>query len=146
MVEIRNILCAVDFSEISPRVASYTETLAKALSAKVHVIHVAPSQELHGSFEIPMPSIQGYIEEIASQAEKKMGSFIQENFKMADAKGRVLRGYADEEILSYAMEEHADLIVIGTHGRKGPDRVLFGAIAEKVVKASKIPVLTIRPE
>jgi nucleotide-binding universal stress UspA family protein len=146
MVEIRNILCAVDFSEISPKVASYAYTLARALNAKIHVIHVAPSQELHGSFEIPMPFIQSYIEEIASQAVNKMSSFIQENFKMLEAKGRILRGYADEEILSYAMEQHVDLIIIGTHGRKGPDRVLFGATAEKVVKASKTPVLTIRPE
>ena len=74
MVETRNILCAVDFSEISPKMASYAYTLAKALNANVHVIHVAPSQEMHGSFEIPMPSIQSY-EEIARQAEKKMDSF-----------------------------------------------------------------------
>jgi hypothetical protein len=74
MVEIRNILCAVDFSEMNTKVASYACTLAQALNTEVHKIHAASSQELYGRFEILMPSIQNYIEEIACLAEKKMDS------------------------------------------------------------------------
>ncbi|MBO4369276.1 MAG: universal stress protein, partial [Desulfovibrio sp.] len=62
-----------------------------------------------------------------------------------DAQGQVLIGYAAEEILNRATEENADMIVMGTHGRKGIDRILFGSVAEKVVKNARIPVLTIRP-
>ena len=54
-------------------------------------------------------------------------------------------GYAPEEILKAAEENHCDLIVMGTHGRKGIDRIIFGSVAEKVVKTSPVPVLTIRP-
>ena len=54
-------------------------------------------------------------------------------------------GYAAEEILKTAVKENCDLIVMGTHGRKGIDRILFGSVAEKVVKRSSVPVLTIRP-
>ena len=57
----------------------------------------------------------------------------------------MLIGYAAEEILSRAREEKADLIVMGTHGRKGIDRILFGSVAEKVVKNADMPVLTVRP-
>ena len=60
-------------------------------------------------------------------------------------KAEVVVGYAAEEILSLAENEDADLIVMGTHGRKGIDRILFGSVAEKVVKNSSRPVLTIRP-
>ena len=57
----------------------------------------------------------------------------------------VVVGYATEEILAAADKYNADIIVMGTHGRKGIDRILFGSVAEKVVTQSKIPVLTIRP-
>ena len=83
--------------------------------------------------------------EIVSGAEKSMEAFVAENFAGVDAKGHVLIGYAAEEILSRAEEEKVDLIVMGTHGRKGIDRILFGSVAEKVVKNASMPVLTIRP-
>ena len=61
------------------------------------------------------------------------------------AKGQVLIGYEAEEILNRAREEKAELIVMGTHGRKGIDRILFGSVAEKIVKNADMPVLTVRP-
>ena len=66
-------------------------------------------------------------------------------FKGVKAEGRVLVGYASDEILKKAREEECDMIVMGTHGRRGIDRLIFGSVAEKVVKNSTVPVLTIRP-
>ena len=60
--------------------------------------------------------------------------------------GRVVSGYAAEEIVSVAEEVGADLIVLGTHGRKGIDKILFGSVAEKVIKTATVPVLSMRPE
>ena len=57
----------------------------------------------------------------------------------------MVTGYAAEEIFGMAAKENVDLIIMGTHGRKGIDRILFGSVAEKVVKGAKCPVLTIRP-
>jgi nucleotide-binding universal stress UspA family protein len=57
----------------------------------------------------------------------------------------VVTGYAAEEILLMVEEEKADMLVMGTHGRRGIDRILFGSVAEKVVKSAKCPVVTIRP-
>ena len=62
-----------------------------------------------------------------------------------DARGVVVVGYAAEEILALAESEQADIIVMGTRGRKGIDLILFGSVAEKVVKNATCPVLTIRP-
>ncbi len=74
-----------------------------------------------------------------------MEAFVAENFTGVEARGQVLIGYAAEEILNRAHDEKADIIVMGTHGRKGIDRILFGSVAEKVVKNADMPVLTVRP-
>jgi len=144
MADIKNILCAVDFSEMSPKVASYAHTLAKSLEASVHVVFVASGFERHGGFDVPVSSFQEIIDKVMADAEKKMNSFIQEHLGTVNARGKILKGYADEEILKYAGQENIDLIIMGTHGRKGADRLFMGSIAEKVVKSSKIPVITIR--
>ena len=152
MVEIKNILCAVDFSEASSKVASYAQTLAKALNASVHVVFVTPTfdpsiglREYMGVHISPKSSDKNIIADIIPRAEKKMDMFIQENFNMENIKGQVLSGYVSEEILNFTEREKIDLIIMGTHGRQGMNKILFGSVAEKVVKASKIPVVTIRP-
>jgi nucleotide-binding universal stress UspA family protein len=144
MVEIKNILCAVDFSEVSSRLASYTQTLAKGLNAKVHVLFVTSSLEESGTFYIPSPSIWDPVGGTVANL-KTMDTFIQENFSNVEVKAKVLEGDAKEKILSFADDENIDMIIIGTHGRTGVEKIIFGSIAEKVVKSSKVPVLTIRP-
>ncbi len=153
IVEIKNILCAVDFSEASTKVASYAQALAKALNACVHVVFVTPTldpsislREYLGVHISPASSDKNIIAEIIPRAEKKMDTFIQENFSMENIKGQVLSGYVSEEILNFAEREKIDIIIMGTHGRQGMGRILFGSVAEKVVKSSKVPVLTIRPD
>jgi nucleotide-binding universal stress UspA family protein len=146
MAKIKKILCAVDLSEISAQVADYAKTFAKAFDAKVMVIYVAPSLTQYVGFHVPPSSIESFVGEIVSGAEKSMDTFIQEHFADVDAEGYVANGYAGEEIIKYANEQQVDLIIMGTHGRRGIDRVLFGSVAEKIVKAAKMPVLTLRPK
>jgi len=153
MVEIKNVLCAVDFSDMSPRVASYAQTLAKALNASVHVIFVTPThdpsislREYLGVHISPASRDKNIIANIIPRAEKKMYMFIQENFSMENIRGQVLSGHVSEEILNFAEREKIDLIIMGTLGRQGMGKIIFGSVADKVVKASKIPVVTIRPE
>lgn len=145
MKEIKKILCAVDLSEHSRSVAEYATTIAKATGAAVIVVYTAPSLSQYVGFHVPPNTIENFVGEIVTGAEKSMESFVAENFPGVDAKGQVLIGYAAEEILNRAEDENVDMIVMGTHGRKGIDRILFGSVAEKVVKNAKQPVLTIRP-
>ena len=74
-----------------------------------------------------------------------MNAFVKEHFDQMDVEGKVVTGYPAEEILGIAEDEKCDMVVMGTHGRKGIDRILFGSVAEKVVKSSTVPVLTVRP-
>lgn len=146
MKQIKKILCAVDLSDHSKAVAEYATTLAKATGASVIVVYTAPSLSQYVGFHVPPNTIENFVGEIVSGAEKSMEAFVAENFPGVEATGQVLIGYAAEEILSRANEENADMIIMGTHGRKGIDRILFGSVAEKVVKNAVQPVLTIRPQ
>ncbi len=145
MKEIKKILCAVDLSEHSKDVAEYAVLLAKGFNASVVVVYTAPSLSQYVGFHVPPNTIENFVGEIVSGAEKSMESFVAENFAGVESTGKVLIGYAAEEILANAHEEKVDIIVMGTHGRKGIDRILFGSVAEKVVKNADMPVLTVRP-
>ncbi len=145
MPAIKKILCAVDLSEHSKAVAEYAILLAKGLGAEITVLYAAPSLSQYVGFHVPPSSIENFVGEIVSGAEKSMEAFIAETFTEVKAEGKIISGYAAQEILSFAMNNHIDLIVMGTHGRTGIDRILFGSVAEKVVKSATIPVMTIRP-
>ena len=145
MKEIKKILCAVDLSENSVHLAEYSSTLGKALGAEVCVLYVAPTLSQYVGFHVPPSSIENFVGEIVDGAVKNMEAFVAENLSGVKASGKVITGYAAEEILHYATEIKADIIVMATHGRRGIDRILFGSVAEKVVKNATQAVLTIHP-
>ena len=145
MADIKKILCAVDFSDYSPMVADYANMMAKCSGAQVIVLYVAPSLSQYVGFHVPPSSIESFVGEIVTGAEDTMNAFVKENFSDLAVDGKVVTGYPAEEILSICETEGCDMVVMGTHGRKGIDRILFGSVAEKVVKSSKVPVLTVRP-
>ncbi len=146
MANIRKILCAIDFSEHSPVVADYALTMAKGLGADIVCVYVAPSLSQYVGFHVPPSSIENFVGEIVAGADTTMATFINENFPGVKVDARVVTGYAAEELLALVDETGSDLLVMGTHGRKGIDRILFGSVAEKVVKSAKVPVVTIRPK
>jgi nucleotide-binding universal stress UspA family protein len=144
-MQLTKILCAVDLSEHSRQVAQYAAMMAKSTGARLLVIYTAPSLSQYVGFHVPPNTIETFVGEIVSGAEKAMETFVAENFAGLPVTSKVLIGYAAEEIINRADEENVDMIIMGTHGRKGIDRILFGSVAEKVVKHAKQPVLTIRP-
>ncbi len=145
MPSIKKILCAVDLSDHSKSVAEYAQVLAKSMDAEITVLYAAPSLSQYVGFHVPPSSIENFVGEIVSGAEKSMEAFVAENFSGIKVEGKIISGYAAQEILNYATNNEIDLIIMGTHGRTGIDRMLFGSVAEKVVKAATMPVMTIRP-
>ena len=145
MPKLQKIICALDLSEHSKTVAEYACMLAKAMHASIVAVYAAPTLTQYTGFHVPPNTIDSFVGEIVSGAEKAMAQFVSENFEGVETKAEVVVGYAAEEILEIAAKEDADMIVMGTHGRKGIDRILFGSVAERVVKNSHLPVLTIRP-
>lgn len=143
MASVQKILCAVDFSESSPLVAEYAATLAAATKAEILCIYIAPSLAEYVGFNVPQAALDTFVGDVVTSAGTTMDDFLATHFKGLPAKGLVLAGYPAEEILAAAEEHHADLIVMGTHGRTGFDRIIFGSVAEKVVKSAACPVLTV---
>ncbi len=146
MPSIKKIFCSVDLTDHSNLVAEYTCEVAKAFNAEVLVFYVAPTLTQYVGFHVPPSSIENFVGEIVVGAEKSMEEFVENNFKGVKATGKVVTGYAAEEIVRMADAFGADMIIMGTHGRVGLDRIVFGSVAEKVLKTANVPVMTVRPK
>ena len=145
MPALKKILCAIDLSEQSESVAEYAVMLAKLADASIVAVYAAPTLTQYTGFHVPPNTIDNFVGEIVSGAEQSMKEFVTRHFADVPTRGVVVVGYAAEEILAVAEKEQVDLIVMGTRGRKGIDLILFGSVAEKVVKNAACPVVTIRP-
>ena len=146
MTMFSKILCPVDFSEASPAIAKTARELAQKFDAEIIVVYVAPSMIQYEIFDLPAASLPQLVGDIVSGAEKTMNEFVTSHFTGVRATGKVVSGDAAEAIVNLSQSEGADLIIMATHGRQGLNRLLFGSVAEKVVKTSPIPVMTIRPQ
>jgi nucleotide-binding universal stress UspA family protein len=145
MTNFNRILCAVDFSPTSLRAFETAVDLAARLGSEVHVMHVyqlpAYAMPDGGAFEIP-PEVQVGL---TQQMEAHLKSFIKPkegvNVTITPA---LYEGVPYVEIVRAAKEQGADLVVIGTHGHTGLSHLLMGSVAERVVRTSEVPVLTVR--
>ncbi|MDH4322203.1 MAG: universal stress protein [Desulfobulbaceae bacterium] len=143
--DVRKILVPVDFSENSQKILMEGQLLAEKLQAKLAVVFVVQSIDDYSGFFVPHMPLAQFEEELLEGAKKKMKSFLAENLKGAVCDSAVLAGDVAEEILAYAQRNGVGMIVMGTHGYKGLEKVLFGSVAEQVVKNAPCPVLTINP-
>lgn len=145
MQHFKKILFAVDLSEVSPKLVPYVKEMAVTFGAEVHLLFVARILQHFTSIYVPHPSVNKFEAEVVQGAEKRLQEFVDEHFRDDSPKAHVVLGDPAAEILSYAQTEGIDLIIIGTHGRKGLEHIIFGSVAERVVKKSLVPVLTVNP-
>jgi nucleotide-binding universal stress UspA family protein len=145
MLEFRTILFATDFSESSDHAFRYALSMAKKYNARLVVIHVINEPVDLRGFYVPHISFDKLEEEIEEGAQKMMEKFCRTHIRDYDNyESFIMPGIPYEEIIKKGLENAADLIIMATHGRTGLDHVLFGSTAEKVVRKSPIPVMTIR--
>ncbi len=146
MTEFKKIMVPIDFSENSPKVLQAAIDVAEKFGAHLSIVFVVQSFEDYSGFFVPHMPISQFEDEMVQGAEKKMESFLAENLKSdLPHSTTVIKGDVAEEIIEYAAKNDIAMIVMGTHGYKGLEKVLFGSVAEKVVKTSPCPVLTINP-
>lgn len=145
MKEFKNILFATDFSASSDYAFEYAHALAKRCNSRLLILHVINEPVDLRGFYVPHISFDKLEEEIEEGAQKMMETFCRTHIKdYGNYETFIVPGIPYDEIIRKAVEESVDLIVLGTHGRTGLDHVLFGSTAEKVVRKSPIPVMTIR--
>ncbi len=143
MKDIKTILCPVDFSDTSSRAQQTATTLAKKFDASLHLLHVCqlPSSPMDTDGMVPMENFETeYLERFGQQLDELKAAVLSENI---DTHSHLTTGIPYHEIVQLAENLNADLIVLGTHGRSGLAHLLIGSVAERVVRASKTPVLTI---
>jgi nucleotide-binding universal stress UspA family protein len=145
MAEVTRILFAYEIAEISEEMAPWVNALARAFQAEVHVLHVVPELDYYGvPYALP-PSRLDDQKALLSRAEQKVSDFcerhLQVPFKIAVAAGKPA-----EIILNTIRSEGISIAVLGTHGRKGLDRMVFGSVTDRVLRLSPVPVFCIGPE
>jgi nucleotide-binding universal stress UspA family protein len=146
MREFKKILFPVDLSESSVKIVPYVRMVMSKFDSQVHLLFVARAFDYFTGIYVPHPSIAQFEKEIIAGAEKRLYEFTEEYFgNFQHTKTTVVAGDASEEIIHYIEANAIDLVVMGTHGRKGLDKVLFGSVAERVLKTSPVPVLVVNP-
>ena len=142
----KTIVVPIDFGPLCTRALRYASELATPAGATVHVLHVV--DELAARFlDLPDYTQLGRLQTtLERSARDQIDRLVaDENEIRGRTVGAVVTSRsAAEAIVSYARDVHADLIVMGTHGRNAVGRLLLGSVAERVVRTAPCPVLTIR--
>jgi nucleotide-binding universal stress UspA family protein len=143
-----SILIAADFSERSLRAFGIACSLARLTETRVHVLHVIEQTHVveqtvaFGESDIALPS-----DPLTNPHREAILVRLRELYAPAepiDLEYHLQDGLATDEIVRVAAEVNADLIVLGTHGRKGLERLLLGSVAETVLRKAACPVMVLR--
>ncbi len=145
-MQIQTILVPCDFSEYAERAYTWALGLAEKYSAKIILLHAA---QLFTSLGYPesvyLLDLKKMEDEILADAEKRLQEFVaKKGASPVVVEMRAMTGDPFWEICQVAETEHADLIVMGSHGRTGLAHVLLGSVAERVVRHAPCPVLVAR--
>jgi len=146
MIALKNILVATDFGEASDAALAYGRELARTFKATLHVLHVADDVYVRlggDAYVAVLPELQKDVEQSARRRLDEL--LIDNDPKPLDVKKAVITSSATAaSIVQYARDLGIDLIVVGTHGRGAVAHLLMGSVAERVVRTSPCPVLTVR--
>jgi nucleotide-binding universal stress UspA family protein len=144
MQAIRKIVVPVDFQQFTDELAEYAVAMANKLAAHITFFHVVENVVVYADFSPSNLYIND--EETMTHAKKKMVALVETCKKTwMNCTGEVTRGDVVDTIVDYAKDEGIDLIIIGTHGAKGLEKILLGSVAERVVKRSERPALLYKP-
>jgi len=147
MMEIKKILFPTDFTEGALAALPYAADLAKSFNAKLYLLHVIYDMSTSTGLPVAQVPLNAMYEEMQKGAEKELEKVVAEmGVELKNVETHVIRGVPYEEIRKFARENAVDLIVMGTHGRSGFDRIIFGSTAEKVVRKAVCAVLTVRSQ
>jgi len=145
MLPIKKILWPTDFSEPSYVALNTAQELAKHFSAELTIVNVITPIPVVSSPNGPAGfDVSLYQDQIKETSNESLQDIIQKKIsKEIKTEGKIVMGNAPDEIVKTAEEENVDLIVIATHGETGWRHLVFGSVAEKVVRFATCPVLTI---
>jgi nucleotide-binding universal stress UspA family protein len=145
MIEIRRILCPIDFSDFSRHALDHAVAIARRYESTLTLLHVSPLLPASAfapgmpilPVSIPTPGdLEALLASMKQFAVTEVGASVPMQFEIGE-------GSAASEILDRATAIPSDLIVMGTHGRSGFERLVLGSVTEKVIHKAACPVLTV---
>ena len=146
MIKVKKVLVSTDFSEAAHKAMPYAASLAEEYEAELHIVHVVEDSLYYAQFVYdgapfdPTVLIEGLVED----RKKKLAEVLKLVPASVKAKTHLRRGLVASEIIAAAKETDADVVVLATHGRTGLSHLIFGSVAERVVRECPCPVLTVR--
>lgn len=147
MATPHKILVATDFSDVSEHATTYAREIAHGLGAELILLHVYEVPMLALPIEGAVVSPATWATDLSVHWQKRLDeSAARQRGTGVPVKALLRTGVTHEEIHRVAESEGADLLVIGTHGRTGANRLLLGSVAERVIRTAKIPVLSVSPK
>jgi nucleotide-binding universal stress UspA family protein len=147
MRQYKRILCPVDFSSFSKAALEEAASLAKGMGSELCLLHAFQNP----AYVLPMSGYVGPTADMVTKIRQQLAQELEDQAAPYRKQGMktetlVLEGTPYQSIVDHAKEWHADLIVMGTHGRTGLSHALTGSVAERVVRLASCPVLITRHE
>jgi len=142
-MSFQRILVATDFSDSSRQALELALGIAQKFGAELTLMHSweAPNYSYAAGLYLPVDVVAPIEHAAVARLEEATAEL---RLRFPEAKSVLRSGVPWEEVLGAATDTKADLIVMGTHGRRGLERALLGSVAEKVVRVARVPVLTVR--
>jgi nucleotide-binding universal stress UspA family protein len=145
MLRIERILCPVDFSVFSARAYDYAQSLARHYQAKLFLQHVVEFDLPIYDYYVPARYMVDLLQQIRNDAMLQLQEFAKRPADYGAPPERILHeGAPAKTILGFAEEQKVNLIVMGSHGLQGADRIALGSVAEKVLRKAACSVLVVR--
>lgn len=146
MKEIRKILFPCDLTENLSKILPYVLSISEKYNSMIYLLHVVQDLQRWGNVYIPHGSMDTFQKEALEGAKKAMERVCEDQLQgCPNFQKRLVSGDPVTEILKTIDAEDIDLVIMGTHGRKGLEHIIFGSVAENVVKQSPVPVLSVNP-
>ncbi|MGB2401884.1 MAG: universal stress protein [Akkermansiaceae bacterium] len=142
---MKEIIAAVDFSDVSETVLNTAINLTRALEGRLHLVHVVeaePTYAAYGFSPDDFPAMHEIQVESASRANIKLSKMVKEA-SIGDIQIKVIKGQPLHALLRYAEEVGGDMLVLGSHGHGFLSSLLLGSVAEGCVRKAKLPALIV---
>ncbi len=145
MSSVQKILVPIDFSKSTESVFAAAVEQARRFDAELQLLYVVEDLAPYIGISVPHISLDEIERDMLDVAKRKMELFVEEHGeKGVKLDSAVRRGNVAAVITEFAGECDADLIIMGTHGYRGLEKMLLGSVAEKVIKTAPCSVMTVR--
>jgi nucleotide-binding universal stress UspA family protein len=147
MLEMKRILFPIDLAEDSSKIFPYVLSMANKYNSTIYLVYAIRDVYQWAPGYISHPSADVLRRQAQEDSEKVMNRYCEEQLGgHLNCQRSIVLGDPVDEILKVIESEDIDLVVMGTHGRKGVSHAIFGSVAENVIKSSPVPVLIVNPK